>query len=429
MTKPVPRSDTKHTQVSRSGLRRFAHGLYVVSSWLLVAPIFVLMAIMARIFRALKRRPDKPRLLWSGAPMPSLATTSQAMRQAGYITASLANQIYSTNVAGQFDHVLPLSKRLPLGLNTPAYLLRAAERFIWAMFQVDIYHSFFTGGVLGHTPLQRIELPILRLAGVQSVVMPYGSDAFVYADLPDTAWARAIKEFYPRPEKQDRQVKTRIARVSAAADYVVGCIVHTANLPKVDKWTVLWYPSGDDIEMGPVGQQETGSSLRIAHPSNHRQIKGTNSLIAAVERLRERGCDIDLDVIEGVTITESRRRMAQADIIIDQLLMGYAMTAVEGLAMGKVVVSGFNRVEPLYQPFYEKSYLDQCPIITASPDTIEDVLFDLYRDRNSIATIGKKSRVYYNMFHANKPCVELFKGIYGELGWNCFSVEALKETD
>jgi len=418
MTRPVPRSDIKHGRESRSGLRRLAHGLYVLSAWLLVAPIFCLTAIMARIFRAVKGRSDKPRLLWAGAPMPSLATTSQAMSQAGYISASLANQIYSTNVEGQFDNILPLSKRLPAGLNTPAYIFRAAGRFIWAMFQVDIYHSFFSGGVLGHTPLQRIELPILRLSGVKSVVMPYGSDAFVYSDLPDTAWARAIKEFYPRPKKQDRQVKARIEQVSEVADYVVGCIVHTANLPRVDKWTVLWYPSGNDIEMGPVRQRDIGSSLRIAHPSNHRQIKGTDSLIAAVERLRDRGCDIDLDVIEGVTITESRRRMAQADIIVDQLLMGYAMTAVEGLAMGKVVVSGFNWVEPLYQPFYEKSYLDQCPIIMASPDTIEDVLFDLYGDRDSIAIVGAKSRAYYEKFHAEKPCVELFEAIYGELGWD-----------
>jgi len=349
--------------------------------------------------------------------MPSLATASMAMRRAGYQSASLANQVYSNNVEGQFDHILPLSTRLPLGLNTPAYLARTAGHFIRAMFKVDIYHSFFSGGVLGHTPLQPIELSVVKLAGVKTVVMPYGSDAFVYSDLPDTPWARAIKRVYPRTKDQDRLVKDRIAQIAERADYVVGCIVHTANLPKVDKWTVLWYPPGHDIKPGPLCDSETSDPLRIAHPSNHRAIKGTDSLIAAVDRLHDQGCNIELDIIEGVTITESRRRMARADIIIDQLLMGYAMTAIEGLAMRKVVVSGFNRTEPLYQPFYDRSYLSQCPIITASPDTIQDVLLKLYNDRNVISVIQSESYDYFQKFHSDAACVALFGDVYAELGW------------
>ena len=59
----------------------------------------------------------------------------------------------------------------------------------------------------------------------------------------------------------------------------------------------------------------------------------------------------------------------KADIVIDQLLFGYAMSALEAMAMGKPTISGVtdNR---MYDIFREQSYLNECPIVFAGPENL-----------------------------------------------------------
>ena len=259
-----------------------------------------------------------------------------------------------------------------------------------------------------------MEAFLWKLSRGKLILFPYGKDAFVYSELPKTEWANALKSTYPRDAKLDEIFSQRIETLSKAADCVVGCIVHTVNLPRVDIWPVLWYPAPNleslvQVNDGPKGEDR--ATLSIAHPSNHRKIKGTECLVSAVNRLRSEGLDISLDVIEGVDINKSRERLSKADVIVDQLMMGYAMTALEGLALGKVVISGFDH-GALYQPFYAKSYLGECPIIPAGPDNIEDILRDLYANPDKCNKLRAAGRAYLAHRHSDKACVKLFETIY-----------------
>lgn len=387
------------------------HAIYVGVCWVLVLPLLCVCAALARITR-LFRRSIKPRLLWAGAPMPSLTTASQALRDAGYDSLTVVNQRTTNNFSGQFDVMLADEGVRLKGLNTPLYLARVIKVFIASLFSRDVLHCFFNGGILGHSPLARTEAFLWKLSGGKLVIFAYGQDGFIYADLPDEDWAKALTQTYPRSAARDRGFARRVGAMARAADCVVGCAVHTVNLPRVDIWPVLWYPapdlSGIDIEPNDSGK------VRVAHPTNHRTIKGTQALITAVERLKAGGLSINLDIIENVTIEESRARLARADIVVDQLLMGYAMTALEGLSLGKPVISGYSK-GGIYAPFFEKSYLGACPIVMANPQTIETVLGDLCRDPMRREGLTKAGRNYINSYHSPKACVDMFETIYAKV--------------
>src|SRR5204862_6492338 len=92
----------------------------------------------------------------------------------------------------------------------------------------------------------------------------------------------------------------------------------------------------DDWQPSPV---EPGPVLRIAHAPSKRAVKGTDDVLAAVDSLRARGAPVELDLIEGVPNREACLRYAAADIVIDQLRVGwYGVLAVEAMARAKPVV-------------------------------------------------------------------------------------------
>ena len=387
------------------------HALYVGVCWAIIFPILFICAGLARIIRLFRGR-KTPRLIWAGAPMPSLTTASQALREAGYNSVTVVNQRTTNNVDGQFDVMLAGQGALTRGLNTPLYIARVTVAFIKSLFTRDILHCFFNGGILGHSPIAKVEAFLWKLSGGKLVLFAYGQDGFIYSDLPDEAWARALTQTYPRTPARDLGFARRIKAMARTADCVVGCAVHTVTLPRVDIWPVLWYPAPDLRHIATKAND--GNKVRVAHPTNHRAIKGTQALITAVERLKATGLSIDLDIIENVSIKESRARLARADIVVDQLLMGYAMTALEGLSLGKPVISGFSE-GGMYAPFYEKSYLGNCPIVTANPHTIETVLAALCKDAPRREHLAKAGREYLQAYHSSQACADMFEAIYANI--------------
>ena len=82
----------------------------------------------------------------------------------------------------------------------------------------------------------------------------------------------------------------------------------------------------------------------VAHGPTNREVKGTAQVIAAVDALRAEGVPVRLDLIEGVTATRRWRASRAADVIVDQLRLGwYGGLAVEGMALGRPVLAASAR--------------------------------------------------------------------------------------
>ena len=134
----------------------------------------------------------------------------------------------------------------------------------------------------------------------------------------------------------------------------------------------------------------------IVHAPNHRHFKGTHHLIRAVEELRAEGVSVELDLVEGVSNQEALSRYADADLIADQFLAGaYALFAIEGMALGKPVVSYLNGRFRQWHPEWE-----ECPIVSANPEELKDVLRRLVVDRGLREELGEQGPAYVSKYHS-----------------------------
>jgi glycosyltransferase involved in cell wall biosynthesis len=366
------------------------------------------------VLAILRGRPgpgDQPRLLWGTTPLKSLTYMSRALAEGGYESDTVVTELYPILERADFDHHLHVRGRAAglahVGSTVKAYLFLAS-----ALSRYDVFHYFFDGGVLRHAGLRRLELPLLRLLGKRIVLMPYGSDTWILDRVPDLSWRHALAIEYGELGNRAAGIERRLRRLTSQADVVVGCVVHVACLPRWDVLPVAYFPV-DTARLQPVPPRTDGP-IRIAHAANHRGAKGTEFLIAAVERLRAKGNDIELILIERLPNDEALNLIAGADVYVDQLVFAYGLAAQEGMALGKVVVSALDN-SPAYQVFRRYSYLGECPIVPATVDTIDCVLRDLIVRRSEWPAIGRRSRAYVERRHSPAACRELYEAIYSRI--------------
>ena len=81
--------------------------------------------------------------------------------------------------------------------------------------------------------------------------------------------------------------------------------------------------------------------LRLANAPSRRGFKGTDVILAAIKILRASRDDFEFNILENLPHDKFLKRLADADMLIDQVhSFGAGMAALEALAQGKVVVSG-----------------------------------------------------------------------------------------
>jgi len=404
---------------SELALRAAARGV-LGALLVVVGTLMILVGVVVALAARMRPRSPQPRLLWGAQPIISLVNLSRAMREGGFQseTVSLdASPLYAREL---FDH-LPFHRGGSAAVLFVGNHLRAYAFFARALPRYDVFHYFFDGGVLMGTPLARVELPLLRALGKRIVLIPYGGDAFVFDGVANPLWRQALMVEYSRLGDQAERIERRVRRGTRYADAVVGSVVHVASLPRWDVLPVTAYPI-DARPVEPVPPSLDGT-VRIAHSANHRGAKGTDFLIAAVDELRAEGYDVELDLIERVPNDEALARMARADIYVDQLLFGYAMAALEAMALGKVVISGLEDT-PDYTLFRRYSYLDECPIVPATPETVAQVLRDLIAARERWGELGAASREYVERWHSYAAARELYGAIYRRI-WDGQEVDLI----
>ncbi len=85
-------------------------------------------------------------------------------------------------------------------------------------------------------------------------------------------------------------------------------------------------------------------------------------------------------MVERVPNEEVRRLILDADVVVDQLIIGwYAMFAIEAMASGKPVICHLRHdLEALYVAADLLESLEEIPIIRADVFTFKDVIRSLY---------------------------------------------------
>lgn len=297
----------------------------------------------------------------------------------------------------------PADIDLGLGRSRLSAMRRLLAFFCRAVMRYDVFHFNYGSSLLPVGPLLRAfelsDLPLLRALGKTVVVSYQGCDIrqrdFCAKELAISACQAHNCQATPCNDRTDAWKGDKARKFGRYA-----CQVFAAT-PDL----LRWLPAG--AEFLPIAQvdlnqwrpekPEIHDKLTLLHSPTDRGIKGTSHLLEAVEKLRSRCKDVELILVEGVPHAEVKDLYRRADLIIDQLLVGwYGGFAVEAMALGKPVVC-YVREEDL--AFVPRKMREDLPIVNANPGTIYDVLAGLADERGKLRLLGEKSRAYVETWH------------------------------
>jgi glycosyltransferase involved in cell wall biosynthesis len=156
-----------------------------------------------------------------------------------------------------------------------------------------------------------------------------------------------------------------------------------------------------------VGTEDHEGKIRILHAPSDPRVKGTEYVVKAVEDLKREGYEIELDLVRNLPHQEALEHYRQADIVIDQLLVGwYGVFAIECMALGKPVCVYIQESLKCYLP-------TTLPLVATSHSNLKEDLRKLIKDSALRKQIGKTARLFVEQEHdADKIAKYLVEKIY-----------------
>lgn len=147
---------------------------------------------------------------------------------------------------------------------------------------------------------------------------------------------------------------------------------------------------------------------KIVHAPSKQKIKGTIFVEKAIENLKKKNLKFEYIRVENMNHREAMNIYTDADIIVDQLILGsYGIFACEGMALGKPVIC-------YIQDTLIDTYPKTLPIVNANPNTIENELEKLILSSKTRHVKGKASREYVQAVHdievVAKRLVKIYRG-------------------
>ena len=273
-----------------------------------------------------------------------------------------------------------------------ASLLRHAGRY-------DVYHFHF-GRTL--VPPHNPDLPLYHALGQKVVFHYHGCDIRDRAHMLATHTHATCTECDPfcNPARQ------RAVRASAKR-FADRELVSTPDLLESAPHA-LHLPVAADLAQYPFAPP-SGPPRVVLHAPTNRLIKGTRYVERAYDVLRPRYSGVRFDTVEKVPWSGLRDAMVAADVVVDQVFMGwYGMVAVEAMAMGKPVLC-FIRSD--FEP-----RLRDCPIVRCTKENLAERLAELLDDEPRRRALGAAGRAYVEREHAAPLIAGRLLELYQSLG-------------
>jgi hypothetical protein len=256
------------------------------------------------------------------------------------------------------------------------------------------------------------DVALLKQLGKTIIVTWQGDDARQGDWLGANGRAEIAAEagyYTPATDSWKRRIIARFGRYADRQHFTNPDLGHV--LPADARF--LPYASFDPAGVTPVppGRASTAAPLVIAHAPSHRGVKGTRFVLDAVDRLRAEGLPLELRLIEGLDRAEAMRRYAEADVIIDQLIIGwYGGLAVEAMSLGKPVIARLRREDLRFVP---PEMAAQLPVISAGPGDLAEVLRRLCAmDPAELRAIGEAGRRFAERWHDPASVARTIAGDY-----------------
>lgn len=321
------------------------------------------------------------------------AILSKALRSLGYQASSVA--FAEEKLQYPADINLHFEKRRRIG--------RAYQRvkLFWDVaLHYDVVHFHYGRTILPNGS----DLALLRALGKRLVVTFHGSDV---RNL-QVIYNAAIRARGEKPAKAPLSTSEQKKTIQIFAKYANVCLVTTPDLLEYVPGAV-YLPAVVSLEDLPfVGSSYCpGQPIRILHAPSKRDLKGTDFLLTAVDRLVSEGQNLELILVEGTPHEKTLQLMANSDIVVDQLLIGwYGVVSIEAMALGKPVVCYIR--DDLLDRYAGRSL----PILNANPENVFQVLKEVLDTSEKRKSLGMKGRTYVQTYHEDKVIAQKLVQIY-----------------
>jgi hypothetical protein len=377
----------------------------------IISPIFFFSGIViAGFVRLFRRSEDRPHLVWGSTPLINNKYWSDSMRSEGYCSETFTNSFYSSiNKREDWDRVLDDEWTW-----CPKFL-KPLLAFLQSLYLYDIFFISADGFFIGMLPgIWRLQAPLLRLAGKKVIFIPYGSDAYVYKRILSTSLIHGFMMSYPQLSRKQDEIQNRLDYWCRHADV---CVSGMMGFNGFGRWDVLVFsPLCIDLTQWRVSKRKSDADgkqgvVTICHAPNHQGVKGSEFIFDAVRKLQEEGLKVELLLLEKIQNSEVRRVLEEdVDILVEQLILGYGLNALEGMASALPVVSNLEPEEYLL-PVRRWSYFSECPVVSANPESLLDVLRKLVTRPELRSELGGAGRQYVEKYHGYDSAVYLFESV------------------
>lgn len=247
----------------------------------------------------------------------------------------------------------------------------------------DLYHFHFGRTLI---PPHNPDLPVYRSLGKRVVFHYHGCDVRNRAHMLKTHTHATCTECDPfcHPARQKRIL-------ASATRWADAELVSTPDLLESAP-RARHLPVALDLGDYPC-TPPSGPPTLVVHAPTNRLIKGTRYVEEAYAALAPRFPGVRFEVVERRPWSELREILARADVVVDQVFMGwYGMVAVEAMALGKPVLC-FVRDD--FEP-----RLEACPIVRCTQSTLAERLGEVLSDATDRRALGERGRAYAEREHA-----------------------------
>lgn len=367
-------------------------------------------AIAGAAVRLARRVAHRNPRIWHGMfPLHMTAAMVRADRAAGFPSRSVALHLRQTRYAlvteREFDAVFD-SRGAWFDAHWRALIDLLLRGDIWSAYYDSL---FFPAGSRAND----LAFRLIRLAGIRIIVCAHGGDV-LHQDGRSTRfdWIARTQRDYP---DWDLQAQAAIVheRMRLFDRYAAMVLPGDSTLRRFLRRSDLlfkYFPIETDLLRVDAGVERRAVPM-IVHAPNHRFTKGTDALVAAVERLQARGIACELRLVEGVPRTEAMRIYAGADVIADQFCGGaFGAFALEGLALGKPVLTYLDEEHLSDRRF-------NLPIVNTNPENVERVLAVLLQVPELRERLGRAARQAVGRYQSVEAMAEVWRVIYEHVWW------------
>jgi glycosyltransferase involved in cell wall biosynthesis len=393
-------------------IRIFKYFIYII-----FAIFFIFFLYLYSLFKKIGHN-QADKVIFGTTPILNNKYWSNALKEINVKSETLMRTYFSSinkknDYDKYFDDLIPKIFRKKY-VNEIAYLF-----FVWLYIinNAKVFVMPFSG-IVFHKLFWRFEYMLFKINDIKTIVFPYGADAYMYSRIKDTSLQNVLLINYPNAAKNEKEIEKKVFFWSKYADFILTGFMGLDGMPR---WDI---PIHQFIQINTKEwKQKTNYSnyngingfVKVLHSPNHRGFKGTEYLIKAVDELKKEGLKVELILLEKVSNTKVRELMQEVDILAEQFIFtGYALNGIEGMASGLPVLSNLNN-ETYTKIFRRYSFLNECPILSTTPETLKENLRLLITKPKLRKELGELGRKYVEKYHSYKMAQYLFTHIFRKL--------------